>query len=141
MSRVLGLFHLSTLAPGWYQGGAMKTLRDVAKELELSVDAVRKRVRLLEGALDGEVQRGPRGVLLLSDEAVELIRRLEEVRRQDGITLEQAVSRLNLNGSSVNGGRHQTDTEEILAELKRLRWAVIGLTVVLLAVTIVISLR
>jgi len=41
----------------------------------------------------------------------------------------------------VNGGRHQTDTEEILAELKRLRWAVIGLTVVLLAVTIVISLR
>lgn len=119
----------------------MKTLRDVAKELELSVDAVRKRVRLLEGALDGEVQRGPRGVLLLSDEAVELIRRLEEVRRQDGITLEQAVSRLNLNGSNVNGGRHQTDTEEILAELKRLRWAVIGLTVVLLAVTIVISLR
>lgn len=98
----------------------MYTLREIAEELGLSVDAVRKRVRLVADHLNGGIQRGPRGVLLLSDEAVELLRTLEEVRHQEGITLEQALARL-------DSRSRQPGTEEILAELKRVKWTLVAL--------------
>jgi len=115
----------------------MKTLKDVAAELGLSPDSVRKRLRLL-GELNGNVQRGPRGVLLLSDEVVELLKELERIRTEEGLSLIQAGSRLaqrrtNLDGGQIQAGsrldpkRIQPESEEILAELKRIRWVLMVL--------------
>ena len=118
-----------------------KTLRDVAAELGLSEDAVRKRLNLIRPYLNGSIQRGKQGTLLLDDTAVELLLRMEELRREEGLTLPQAAARLtapdgdrpNAEGPSEDppaSGPHPPDprpdsdrlpTSDIIEELRQIR--------------------
>jgi len=74
-----------------------KTLREVAGELGLSEDAVRKRLGLIRPFLNGSIRRGNKGAILLEDDAVEMLLRMEELRKE-GFTLAQAAELLTASG-------------------------------------------
>lgn len=74
-----------------------KTLREVASELGLSEDAVRKRLGLIRPFLNGSIRRGKKGAILLEDDAVEMLLRMEELRKE-GFTLAQAAELLTASG-------------------------------------------
>jgi hypothetical protein len=72
----------------------MATLDDVARFLGLSKRAVRSRVDALGDMLNGHLIRGERNRLIFKGEAVAILRRLEELRQQEGLLIRQAVNRL-----------------------------------------------
>jgi len=72
----------------------MVTLDDVARFLGLSKRAVRMRVNALGDTLNGYLTRGARNRLIFKGEAVALLRRLEELRREEGLPIQQAADRL-----------------------------------------------
>ena len=72
----------------------MVTLDDVARFLGLSKRAVRLRVNALGDTLDGYLARGSRNRLIFKGEAVAILRRLEELRQQEGLPIQQAADRL-----------------------------------------------
>ena len=72
----------------------MATIREVAQALGLSERAVRLRVDALDGVLDAHVRRGPNNRLEFTEEAIAMLRALEELRQTEGIPLRQAASRI-----------------------------------------------
>jgi hypothetical protein len=72
----------------------MVTLDDVARFLGLSKRAVRMRVSALGDTLDGYLTRGARNRLIFKGEAVAILRRLEELRQQEGLPIQKAADRL-----------------------------------------------
>jgi len=74
--------------------GRMVTLDDVARFLGLSKRAVRMRVNALGDTLDGYLTRGSRNRLIFKGQAVAMLRRLEELRQQEGLPIQQAADRL-----------------------------------------------
>ena len=72
----------------------MATIREVAQALGLSERAVRLRVDALDGILDVHVRRGPNNRLEFTEEAIAILRALEELRQAEGIPLRQAASRI-----------------------------------------------
>jgi len=72
----------------------MVTLDDVARFLGLSKRAVRMRVNALGDTLDGYLTRGSRNRLIFKGEAVDILRRLEELRQEEGLPIQQAADRL-----------------------------------------------
>ncbi len=72
----------------------MVTLDDVARFLGLSKRAVRLRVNALGDTLDGYLTRGARNRLIFKGEAVAILSRLEELRQQEGLPIQQAADRL-----------------------------------------------
>ncbi len=103
----------------------MVTLDDVARFLGLSKRAVRMRVSALGDTLDGYLTRGERNRLIFKGEAVAILRRLEELRREEGLPIQQAADRLR--DELVDGGASsglcivvQPDVEtEVLREVLR----------------------
>lgn len=97
----------------------MPTVSDVAKRLGLSERAVRLRVDALRPTVDGYLQRGPNGQVILTDGAWSMLERLEALRQADGITVNAAgeVVRRELSDGG-NGQRQPTSTPE--AEALRL---------------------
>lgn len=73
---------------------AMATLEDVARFLGLSKRAVRNRVSALGETLDAYLSRGSRNRLIFEGEAVAILRRLEELREQEGLPIHEAAERL-----------------------------------------------
>lgn len=69
----------------------MYTLRQAAEAAGYTLDQTRKRLALLAPFLDGAVQRGPRGAVLLAPEAVELLRRIHDLEAS-GHSLREAVT-------------------------------------------------
>jgi len=65
----------------------MVTLDEVARFLGLSKRAVRLRVDALGDMLEGYLTRGDRNRLIFRGEAVAILRRLEELRREEGLRL------------------------------------------------------
>lgn len=78
---------------GWaaVASGAMTTLKEAAAAVGYTPEQARKRLAFLAPFLDGSVQRGPRGAILLSEEAVELLRRVRELEAA-GHNLREAVA-------------------------------------------------
>jgi hypothetical protein len=72
----------------------MATLDDVARFLGLSKRAVRNRVSALGEMLDAYLSRGTRNRLIFEGEAVAILRRLEELREQEGLPIQEAAERL-----------------------------------------------
>ena len=72
----------------------MATIREVAEALGLSERAVRLRVDALDGVLDAHVRRGPNNRLEFTEEAIAILRALEELRQTEGIPLRQAASKI-----------------------------------------------
>lgn len=69
----------------------MTTLKEAAAAVGYTADQARKRLAILAPFLDGSVQRGPRGAILLSEEAVELLRRVHDLEAS-GHSLREAVA-------------------------------------------------
>ncbi|MEM3484701.1 MAG: hypothetical protein QXQ66_09835 [Candidatus Hadarchaeum sp.] len=92
------------------------TIEDVATTLGITERGVRLRVDLLSGLLDAHLRRGPKNQLLFDDNALVMLKRLEEVRRLDGLSLRQAalVVREELEGhhAKVDGGGGRTVASE-----------------------------
>lgn len=72
----------------------MATLDEVARFLGLSKRAVRLRVDALGETLQRYLTRGDRNRLIFRGEAVAILRRLEELRREEGLPIRQAADRL-----------------------------------------------
>ena len=72
----------------------MVTLDDIARFLGLSKRAVRLRIDALGDVLEGYVMRGKRNRLIFKGEAVDILRRLEQLRQEEGLPIRQAASRL-----------------------------------------------
>ena len=68
------------------------TIQDVAKNLGLSVRAVRLRLDVLDGTLSPLLKRGENNQLIFTGEAVGMLQHLEEIRRSDGISVKAAAS-------------------------------------------------
>ena len=68
------------------------TIQDVAKNLGLSVRAVRLRLDVLDGTLSPLLKRGENNQLIFSGDAVGMLQHLEEIRRSDGISVKAAAS-------------------------------------------------
>ena len=67
------------------------TIQDVAKNLGLSVRAVRLRLDVLDGTLSPLLKRGENNQLIFSGDAVGMLQHLEEIRRSDGISVKAAA--------------------------------------------------
>jgi DNA-binding transcriptional MerR regulator len=72
----------------------MVTLDEVARFLGLSKRAVRLRVDALGDMIQEYLARGDRNRLIFRGEAVAILRRLEELRRQEGLPIREAADRL-----------------------------------------------
>ncbi|MEW5825352.1 MAG: hypothetical protein AB1778_00815 [Candidatus Bipolaricaulota bacterium] len=72
----------------------MATLDEVARFLGLSKRAVRLRVDALGGMLERYMSRGERNRLIFRGEAVAILRRLEELRLEEGLPIREAADRL-----------------------------------------------
>jgi hypothetical protein len=73
---------------------AMVTLDDVARFLGISKRAVRSRVDALGDVLESYLSRDDRNRLVFRGEAVAILRRLEELRREEGLPIREAADRL-----------------------------------------------
>ncbi|MEM3484443.1 MAG: hypothetical protein QXI12_02330 [Candidatus Methanomethyliaceae archaeon] len=67
------------------------TIENVATTLGITERGVRLRIDLLSDLLDAHLRRGPKNQLLFDDGALAILKRLEEVRRLDGLSLRQAA--------------------------------------------------
>jgi len=72
----------------------MATLDDIAKNLGLSKHAVRLRLDALNGILDSHISRGAKNKLILTDEALVVLRRLEELHHTEKLPIRQAAARV-----------------------------------------------
>jgi molybdenum-dependent DNA-binding transcriptional regulator ModE len=72
----------------------MATLDDIAKNLGLSKHAVRLRIDALNGILDSHISRGAKNKLILTDEALVVLRRLEELHHTEKLPIRQAAARV-----------------------------------------------
>ena len=143
-----------------------KTLREVAGELGLSEDAVRKRLGLIRPFLNGSVRRGNKGAILLEDDAVEMLLRMEELRKE-GLTLAQAAELLTASGEvrpesgrmppgirtesadvpdaarNPSGRRSESESSEvdIKGELREIRFLLIVLSLLILGLYALLLLK
>jgi len=74
--------------------GAMATMDDIARVLRLSKRAVRRRIDALDGMLDLYLQRGENNRLIFTNEALAILRRLEELRYAEKLPIRQAAARV-----------------------------------------------
>jgi len=72
----------------------MLKLADVAKTLGLSMGSVYRRLQAFNGDLDRHVRRGSNNELLLDGEALAMLRRIEDIRKAQGISIKRAVIRV-----------------------------------------------
>jgi len=72
----------------------MATLEDVARSLGLSKRSIRLRMTALGDLLEGYLSRGPRNQLILQGEAVAILERLEQIRREERIPIREAAGML-----------------------------------------------
>jgi len=73
---------------------SMVTLDDIAKKLRISKRAVRQRIDALNGILDPHISRGARNQLIFTDEALVVLRRLEEIHHTEKLPIRQAAARV-----------------------------------------------
>lgn len=90
----------------------MATLDDIAKDLGLSKQAVRLRIDALNGILDSHISRGAKNKLILTDEALVVLRRLEELHHTEKLPIRQAAARVRgeLEGQS-NTGKDRSESD------------------------------
>ena len=89
----------------------MATLDDIAKDLGLSKQAVRLRIDALNGILDSHISRGAKNKLILTDEALVVLRRLEELHHTEKLPIRQAAARVR--GELEGQGDAEQDRSEL----------------------------
>ena len=114
------------------------SIDQVAKVLGVSVRGVRLRVDALDGVINPHLRKGENNRILFDGEALALLRRMEELRKAEGISIRQAASRIReeldvqeefvARQSPINGAK--TDPlRELVEELRRERdqWRALAL--------------
>jgi hypothetical protein len=91
----------------------MATLDDIAKDLGLSKQAVRLRIDALNGIIDSHISRGAKNKLILTDEALVVLRRLEELHHTEKLPIRQAAARVR--GELEGPGDTEKDRSEDLS--------------------------
>lgn len=81
-------------ALGYVKHVMSATIEDVARSLGISVRGVRLRVDALRGVIDSHLRQGENNRLLFDGEALAILRRLEELRQAEAISIRQAASRI-----------------------------------------------
>lgn len=71
------------------------TIEDAAETVGLSVSQVRRRLHTLSRDLNGDLDRGSRGKVLLTDRGLAVLRRAVEIERDRGICCSDAVKVVN----------------------------------------------
>ena len=72
----------------------MYTVKDLAQRFETTERAVRLRLKLLEPALVGHTGKIGKNVRTYDDHVVDLLERLEDIHREEGLTLEDAARKV-----------------------------------------------
>lgn len=67
------------------------SINDVAVTLGLSVPQTRRRIDAVIMDLDGDLHRGSRGKLLLTDKGLSLLRRAVELEKERGLSCKEAM--------------------------------------------------
>jgi hypothetical protein len=86
------------------------TIDQVAAGLGVSIRGVRLRRDALGGVIDEHIRRGDHNELLFGDGAFAILRRVEDVRRGESISLRQAVERVR--GELQGNGEHASRQPE-----------------------------
>ncbi len=98
-----------------YNLSVMATLRDLANELGMSKRAVRARIDALSDVLDRFQSRGENNKLVFTHEALIILRRLEELRREEGIPIREAAERVRGEATSlIESEQQQADVQATL---------------------------
>ena len=71
----------------------MLSVDDLTDALGLSDSAVRRRIKALDGVIDDHIKRGDKSKLLVDSSGLELLRRLEDLRKQ-GRTIKESVNQI-----------------------------------------------
>jgi len=87
-----------------------------------SINQVRNRIAVLEDLLGGHIRRGPNYQLIIDDEGIILLRRLEDLHK-GGLTLREAADRIREEIKDNNRERGYTNPDEpgrteVIRELK-----------------------
>ncbi|MEF8799180.1 MAG: hypothetical protein V5A79_07175 [Candidatus Bipolaricaulota bacterium] len=106
----------------------MLSVNDLTDALGLSDSAVRRRIKALDGIIDDHIKRGDKSKLLVDSSGLELLKTLEDLRKQ-GKTIDEAVQHIREEtGKSENNNltdtlpkptgkqREGPDREELLRE-------------------------
>jgi len=72
----------------------MTTIKQLADALGLSTRAVRSRINALDGLLDAYQRRGKGNRLVFTQEALAILKRLEELREEEGLPIRKAAERV-----------------------------------------------
>lgn len=95
----------------------MLTIKDLADSLGLSTSQVRRRLSALNGIIDNHVKRGQKSKILVDSGGLELLKRLETLRKE-GLTTEGAVESIKDELGENGSDNHQqaTEKDELLRE-------------------------
>ncbi len=105
------------------------SVNDVAATLGLSVPQTRRRLDAIVTDLDGDLRRGSRGKILLTENGLSLLRRAVDLEKERGLTCKDAMRVVkeemgNPDNKAVNEGatvRHENVTESLLIRELRAR--------------------
>jgi len=102
-----------------YRYTTMLKLTDVAKSLGLSAGSVYRRLQAFNGDLDRHVKRGSNNELLFDGEALAILRRVEDVRKAQGISIKRAIMTVQqeLDGKGDSTTRISTGSRDKLVEI------------------------
>ncbi len=109
---------------GQYVKRIMASLSAVARTLGVSERAVRLRLDALGAVVGAHVHRAHKNALELDGSAVAMLRRLEDVRRAEGLTVRQAAARIRaeIDGNGAEDVRQTaptcTSNGELVEELR-----------------------
>ena len=71
------------------------SINDIATALGLSVPQTRRRLDAIITDLDGDLRRGSRGKILLTEKGLSLLRRVVDLEKERGLTCKDAVRVVN----------------------------------------------
>lgn len=101
----------------------MLDINDLADALGLSKPQVRRRLRALDGIINNHLSRGQNQKVLVDSGGLEILKRLETYR-QEGVTTDQAVDRINeelTNSGSVKHSQTTDNTELLERQIRQLQ--------------------
>ncbi len=84
----------------------MLKLSGIANTLGLSAGSVYRRIEAFNGDLDRHIKRGSNNELLFDGEALAILRRVEDVRKAQGVSIKRAIMRV----QEELDGNHESTT-------------------------------
>jgi hypothetical protein len=102
----------------------MLSIKDVAKSLGLSTRGVYHRLNMFDGRLNPHLTRGSNNEILFNSSALALLQRMEALRKTEGISIREAVKRVNgeTDGERVRSVYGKPDNPLVEELRARVKW-------------------